>query len=81
MAFYLHCLSIIMANPASTMSQQWADHEIEVILQYFIANKSEISYARRRHAAAAGTIPGQVRTSLQVQTKWQGVKADTMLLN
>ena len=80
-AFYLHCLSIIMDNSQAvaspTVSQQWADPETEAILLYFISNKSEIgdagTFKKKTYTAAAGTIPGQTRSSSQVQTKWQAV--------
>ena len=78
-AFYLQCLSIIMANSqaASTVSQQWADHEIKTILLHFIKNRSEIgdagNFKKTTYAAAARTIPGQTRSSSQVQMKWQAV--------
>jgi hypothetical protein len=79
-AFYLHCLSLIISsNPQAasgrTMSQQWTDLETEAILQYFFTNKSEIgdagNFKKKTYKAAAEAIPGQARTSSQVQTKWQ----------
>lgn len=76
-AFYLHCLSTIMSGTPSTTSTSWADHEIESILQYFIANKSEIgdagNFKKKMYSAAAEAIPGHTRTGEQVRTKWQGV--------
>ena len=79
-AFYLHCLSIIIANSqatCSTSSQQWTDLETEAILQYFIDHKSDISdvgkFKKKTYTFASRIIPGQARTSLQVQTKWQSV--------
>jgi hypothetical protein len=75
---YLQCLSIIMsANSGSTSSHQWADHEIEAILQYFVARKSEIgdagNFKKKTYAGAAESIQGHTRTWEQVKTKWQGV--------
>jgi hypothetical protein len=83
-AFYLHCLSIIMSHsqpeaPSTTgmISQQWTDLETEAVLQYLIDHKSEIgdagNFKKKTYTAAAGIIPGQTRTSSQVQTKWQAV--------
>ena len=78
-AFYLHCLSIIMSNPqaATSASQQWTDLEIEAILQYFMTQTSDLAdagdFKKKTYNAAAGIIPGQTKTSSQVQTKWQGV--------
>jgi hypothetical protein len=37
--FYLYCVLILMSGTASS---QWADHETEAILQYFIFKKSKI---------------------------------------
>jgi hypothetical protein len=74
-AFYFHCLSIITATPQAMTSgsQQWADSETEAILLYFISNKSEIgdvgNFKKKTYTAAAGIIPGQTRSSSQVQTK------------
>ncbi|KAF8231112.1 hypothetical protein L208DRAFT_1399357 [Tricholoma matsutake] len=74
-----------MANSqaASTVSQQWADHETETILLYFINNKSEIgnagNFKKKIYTAAARTIPGQTRSSLQVQTKWQAMSSIIVL--
>ncbi|KAF8222296.1 hypothetical protein L208DRAFT_1381900 [Tricholoma matsutake] len=71
-----------MANSqaASTVSQQWDDHETETILLHFINNKSEIgdagNFEKKTYTVAAGTIPGQTRSS-QVQTKWQASYQDT----
>jgi hypothetical protein len=82
-AFYLQCLSIVMASipqaslSVPSMSQQWADHEIEAILLHFISKKSEIgdagNFKKKTYVAAAETIRGQARTWEQVKTKWQGV--------
>lgn len=64
---------------ASTVnsSSQWTDHEIEAVLQYLIANKSEIgdagNFKRKTYNAAAEAIQGHTRTWEQVRTKWQGV--------
>jgi hypothetical protein len=78
--FYFQCICILMAstvNPSTTTSQQWTDTEIEAILEYFIAKKSEIGKAgnfnKKTYAAAAETIQGHPRTWEQVKTKWQGV--------
>ena len=74
-----------MANSqaASAVSQQWADHETETILLHFINNKSEIgnagNFKKNTYTAAAGTIPGQTRSSSQVQTKWQAVSSIIVL--
>jgi len=66
-AFYLHCLSIIMANPQAASSfvspsQQWTDLEMEAILQYFHTHKSEIgdagNFKKKSYTAAAGVVPG-----------------------
>lgn len=79
LAFYLQCLAIVMSSSQtpSAVSQQWTDQEIEAILQYFITHNSEIgdagNFKKKTYSAAAATIPGQTRTSAQVQTKWQGV--------
>jgi len=71
-----------MANPQAASSsvspsQQWTDLEMEAILQYFHTHKSEIgdagNFKKKLYTAAAGVVPGQTRTSLQVQTKWQAV--------
>lgn len=85
-AFYLHCLSIIvMSNSegqaASTISgittQQWTDPEIEAVLHHFISQKSELTdagnFKKKTYTSAAAVIPGQTKTSSQVQTKWHGV--------
>ena len=78
-AFYLHCLAIIMSSSQapSAISQQWTDQETEAILQYFITHNSEIgdtgNFKKKTYSAAAATIPGQTRNSSQVQTKWQAV--------
>jgi len=74
-----------MANSqaASAVSQQWADHETETILLHFINNKSEIgnagNFKKKTYTAAARTIPGQTRSSSQVQTKWQAVSSIVVL--
>ncbi|KAF8220895.1 hypothetical protein L208DRAFT_1382493 [Tricholoma matsutake] len=63
-AFYLHCLSIIMAGipPPINSSQPWADHDIEVILLHFIAKKSEIgdagNFKKKTYVAVAEAIRG-----------------------
>src|ERR1700678_3349579 len=46
-AFYLHCLAIIMSSSQapSAISQQWTDQETEAILQYFITHNSKIGDA------------------------------------
>jgi hypothetical protein len=79
-AFYLHCLSIIMSSQAPNTisgSQQWTDLKTEAFLQFLISHKSEIgeagNFKKKTYTAAAGIIPGHTRTSSQVQTKWQGV--------
>jgi hypothetical protein len=89
-AFYLHCLSVIMASsqpitsttigstsPPMAPSQQWTDAEMEIILLHFINHKSEIgdtgNFKKRTYGAAAGDIPGQTKSALQVQNKWQSV--------
>ena len=76
-AFYLHCLCTIMAGNPPTTSTSWADHEVESILQYFLANKSEIgdtgNFKKKTYAAAAEAIQGHTRTAAQVTTKWQGI--------
>jgi hypothetical protein len=62
---------------ASTMSPQWADLEIEAIIQHFISNKSELTdagnFKMKTYSSAAVIIPGQTKTPAQVQTKWHGV--------
>jgi hypothetical protein len=85
-AFYLHCLSVIMASSqpitsttigSTSPSQQWTDAETEIILLHFIDHKSEIgdagNFKKKTYGAAAGNIPGQTKSALQVQNKWQTV--------
>ena len=85
-AFYLRCLSIIMATPQAstgTVSQQWADTETEAMLLFLLSNKSEIgeagNFKKKTYTAAAGNIPGQTRSASQVQTKWQAVSRAIVL--
>jgi hypothetical protein len=81
--FYLHCLYIITMSTNS--SQQWADHETEAVLLYFVARKAEIgdagNFKKKTYAGAAESIQGHTRTWEQVKTKWQAVSYHLFLLN
>ena len=76
-AFYLHCLSIIMAGLPPPIN--WADHDIKVILLLFIAKKSEIcdggNFKKKTYVAAAEAIPSKARTWEQVKNKWNAVSS------
>jgi hypothetical protein len=68
-SFYLYCVCIIMAGNtslAATTTSQWADNEVEAILQHFISKKSEIgdagNFKKKTYMAAAEAIGGHTRT-------------------